>query len=75
MGELPLLFAGDFGEGEVERGEEEEWVVAEAVGSSGGVEEFAFGIALGAKQDLAVAREREIADEAGGAGGLVLHEV
>ena len=75
VGELPFLFAGDLGEGEVEGGDEEEGVVAEAVGASGGVEELAFGDALGAEQDLAVAGQGEVADEAGGAVGLVLHEV
>jgi hypothetical protein len=75
MGELPLLCAGDFGEGEVEGGDEEEGIVAEAVVSSGGVEELAFDRVLGAEQDLAVEGEGEGADEAGGAGGLVLHAV
>jgi hypothetical protein len=75
VGEFPLLLAGDFGEGEVEGGDEEEGIVAEAVFASGGVEELAFGIALGAEEDLAVSGEGEAADEAGGAIGLVLHEV
>jgi len=75
VGELPLLGAGDFGEGEVEGRDEEEGIVAEAVGASGGGEELAFGVALGAKEDLAVAGEGEVADEAGGAVGLVAHEV
>jgi hypothetical protein len=75
VGELPLLFTGDFGEGEVEGGDEEEGIVAETIYASWGAEEVALGIALGAKQDLAVACQREVADEAGCAGGLVLHEV
>ena len=48
VGELPLLGAGDFGEGEVEGRDEEEGVVAEAAFTSGGGEELAFGVALGA---------------------------
>ena len=68
MGELPLLLAWDFGEGEVEGGDEEEGVVAEAVYASGGAEELAFGDALGAEEDLAVSCEGEVADEAGGCG-------
>jgi hypothetical protein len=75
VGELPLLVAGDFGEGEVEGGEEEEGVVAEAVVASGGGEELAFGVAFGAEEDFAVSGEGEVADEAGGAVGFVLHEV
>jgi len=67
--------ARDFGEGEVEGGDEEEGVVAEAVFASGGAEELAFGEAFGSKKDLAVACEGEVADESGGAVGLVLHEV
>ncbi len=70
-----FCFAGDLGEGEVEGGDEEEGVVAEAVVASGGVEELAFDDAFGAEEDLAVAGEGEVADEAGGAVGLVLHEV
>ena len=75
MGELPLLLARDFGEGEVEGGDEEEVIVAEPVVSSGGVEELAFDRALGAEEDVAVAGKGEGADEAGGAGELVLHAV
>jgi len=69
VGEFPLLLAGDFGEGEVERGDEEEGVVAEAVGAPWGEEELAYCAAFGAEEDLAVARQREVADEAGGAVG------
>ena len=67
VGELPFLLAGDFGKGEVESGEEEEGVVAEAVDASGGVKELAFDDARGAEEDFAVAGQREIADESGGA--------
>ena len=74
VGERPLLLAGDFGEGEVEGRDEEEGIVAEAVGASGGGEELAFGGAFGAEEDLAVAGEGEVADEVGGVVGLVAHE-
>jgi hypothetical protein len=75
VGELPLLLAGEFGEGAVEGGDEEEGVVAEAVFPPGGMKELAFDGAFGAEEDLAVAGEGEVADEAGGAGGLVLQAV
>jgi len=55
VGELPFLFAGDFGEGEVEGRDEEEGVVTEAVLPSGSVEELAVDEAFGAEEDLAVA--------------------
>jgi hypothetical protein len=55
VGEVPLLFAGDFGGGKVEGGDEEERVVAEAVVASGSMEELAFYEALGAEEDFAVA--------------------
>ena len=75
MRELPFVFAGEFGEGEVEGRDEEEGVVAEAVGAAGMVEELAFDGAVGAEEDAAVAGEGQGADEAGGSGELVLHEV
>lgn len=75
MGKLPLLFARDFGEGEIEGRDQKEGIVAKAVFASGGVEELAFGDAPGAEEDFSVASEGEGADEAGGAIGLVLHEV
>jgi hypothetical protein len=75
VGKLPLLLAGELGEGEGEGGDEEEGVVAEAVGAAGRGEEFAGGGAFRAEEDLAVAGEGEVADEAGGAVGLVVHEV
>ena len=49
MGELPLLLAREFGESEVERGDEEERIVAEAGVASGMVEELAFDGAMGAE--------------------------
>jgi hypothetical protein len=65
--QFPLLLAREFGEGEVERGDEEERIVAEAVLSSGGIEELAFDGTLCAEEDLAIAGEGQGADEAGGA--------
>jgi hypothetical protein len=52
--DLPLLLTGDFGEGEVEGGDEEERIIAEAVSAAGGVEDLALDGALGAEQDLTV---------------------
>ena len=52
--ELPLLLTGDFGEGEVAGGDEEERIIAEAVSAAGGVEDLALDGALGAEQDLTV---------------------
>ena len=70
MGELPLLLAREFGEREVERGDEEERIVSEAGVASGMVEELAFDGAMGAEEDLAVAGEGQGADEAGGPGEI-----
>jgi hypothetical protein len=75
VGEPPFLFAGNLGKGQIEGRDEKEWVVAEAVGASRRVEELAVDGAFRSEEDFAVAGERKIADEAGGAVGFVLHEV
>ena len=75
MGELPLLLAGQFCEGEVESGDEEERIITEAGFSTRSMAELAFDGAFGAEQDLAIAGEGQGADEAGGAVGLLLHKV
>jgi hypothetical protein len=63
MGELPFLFAREFGEGEAEGGYEEEGIVAEAGVASRGGEDLAFDDTFGAEEDMAVAGEGEGADE------------
>ena len=70
MGEFPLLGAGNFGEGEAERGDQKERVVAEAVRAAWRGEQHAVDPAARVLEDAAVAGHCELAGEAGGAGGI-----